>query len=116
MKLLLDQNVSYRVLRGLPEIFKGSKSLAELGFKDEDDELIWSFARLEGFTILTQDADFHDILTRRGFPPKIIWLRLGNRTVLQTISILQFHQKRIAAFIQESETGILEIARAGDHE
>jgi predicted nuclease of predicted toxin-antitoxin system len=30
------------------------------------------------YTIFTKDADFSDVNVLRGFPPKVIWIRLGN--------------------------------------
>jgi predicted nuclease of predicted toxin-antitoxin system len=39
---------------------------------------IWTFAKENNFTIVTFDADFYDLATYFGHPPKIIWLRTGN--------------------------------------
>jgi predicted nuclease of predicted toxin-antitoxin system len=39
---------------------------------------IWNFARRNNLCIVTFDADFIDLSTLKGSPPKIIWLRFGN--------------------------------------
>ena len=41
---------------------------------------IWEYAKNNNFCIVTFDADFVDIATIKGHPPKIIWLRTGNMT------------------------------------
>jgi len=33
-----------------------------------------------GYSIVTFDADYFDIASLKGHPPKIIWLRVGNTT------------------------------------
>jgi predicted nuclease of predicted toxin-antitoxin system len=39
---------------------------------------IWKWAKSNGFSIVTFDSDFVDLSLVFGFPPKVIWLRLGN--------------------------------------
>jgi predicted nuclease of predicted toxin-antitoxin system len=43
------------------------------------DEALWVFAKSEDWIILTKDADFFDRLALQGPPPKVVWLRTGNR-------------------------------------
>jgi predicted nuclease of predicted toxin-antitoxin system len=42
------------------------------------DERIWQFAKSEGFAIVSMDEDFRHLSARFGFPPKVVWVRLGN--------------------------------------
>ena len=49
-----------------------------VGLHNRNDAEIWQFAKQNGFTIVTFDADFFDISILRGHPPKVIWLRTGN--------------------------------------
>jgi predicted nuclease of predicted toxin-antitoxin system len=56
MKLLFDQNISYRILRHLPEPFTGSQQVRTVGLEDEDDLKIWEFARKNGYIIVTFSA------------------------------------------------------------
>jgi len=79
MKLLFDQNISFRIIPKLLESFPGSKQIRELGLEDNSDLAIWKYARNHGFAIVTFDADFFDLSNLHGHPPKIIWLRTGNR-------------------------------------
>ena len=74
MKLLFDQNISFRVIRGIKSVFPLAKQVRELGLENSTDLEIWNFAQKEGYTIVTFDSDFYDLSLIKGFPPKILWL------------------------------------------
>lgn len=57
-KLLLDQNISFRVVRKVSFLFPEAKQVRELGLENSSDQDIWEFARTHGFSIVTFDADF----------------------------------------------------------
>ncbi len=42
------------------------------------DDAIWMRAAAEGCMIVTKDDDFRQRSFLYGFPPKVIWLRVGN--------------------------------------
>lgn len=87
MKLLLDANLSPRLTASIIDLFPDSGHVFEFGL-GPDDEAIWSFARDNGFTILSKDSDFYRFCVMRGAPPTVIWLRIGNdgtRAVAQMI-------------------------------
>ncbi|MDR3218176.1 MAG: DUF5615 family PIN-like protein [Dysgonamonadaceae bacterium] len=46
MKLLFDQNISFRIVRSLPETFVESKHTRSVGLNDRDDADIWLFGDL----------------------------------------------------------------------
>jgi predicted nuclease of predicted toxin-antitoxin system len=79
MKLLFDQNISFRILRKVSFAFPEAKQIREIGLENKSDKQIWDFARENNFTIVTFDADFFELSNLFGTPPKIIWLRTGNR-------------------------------------
>jgi predicted nuclease of predicted toxin-antitoxin system len=99
MKLLFDQNISYRVLKKLPIEFSNSRHVSELSLTNSEDERIWLFAKKEEFTIVTFDSDFYDFSIINGCPPKIIWLKTGNLTSPEIIDLLIKHSKTINDFI-----------------
>ena len=78
MKLLIDQNISNRIVIRLIGHFTDVKHVKELGLENSNDYNIWKFAKKENFVIVTFDSDFYDFILINGFPPKIIWLRTGN--------------------------------------
>lgn len=83
MKLLLDQNISFRVVKLIENNFPGSKSVRELGLENTKDIEIWNFAKSSGFIVVTFDIDFIDIAVLKGIPPSIICLRTGNTSTIQ---------------------------------
>ena len=109
MKLLFDQNISFRIMRLLPHSFADCRHVQSVGLNDCDDPVIWQFAKDNGFTVVTFDADFTEIASRKGFPPKIIRLRTGNLTTAEIAERLLFNFSNITAFIYHSENCCLEI-------
>lgn len=109
MKFLFDQNISYRIIQKLPEIYKGSTHIKSEKLINEPDLEIWKFAKKHIFTIVTQDSDFNDLNSLFGFPPKIIWIRMGNISTADIVNLLIEYENEIFEFINNSEFGCLEI-------
>ena len=77
---------------------------------DESEDLeIWNFAKTNEFTIVTKDADFNEISLVEGFPPKIIWLRIGNCKIAEIEKILRVNYSTIENFDKDNNLGVLEI-------
>jgi predicted nuclease of predicted toxin-antitoxin system len=92
MKLLLDENLSWRLVKLLADIFPQSAHVTFVALpQPAPDLIIWNFALNNGYIILTQDEDFEAIALLRGHPPKVILLRAGN---LATIAIEQLLRSR----------------------
>ncbi len=87
MKLLFDQNLSWRLPEKLADLYPDSKHIREFGLKKSKDIDIWEYAKSNGFVIVTKDTDFQQRSLLYGHPPKVVWLRVGNCTV-QTIEDL----------------------------
>ena len=102
MKLLFDQNVSFRILKLIADIFPDASQVRELGLENATDLEIFDFAKRNDFTIVTFDADFCDLSILRGFPPKIIWLRTGNTTTKNLELLIRSKHGLIQQFIEES--------------
>lgn len=109
MKLLLDENISFRVLKIITPIFPESIHVGNSGDSVKEDFEIFSFAKAKGFTIVTFDEDFYEIQLLKGHPPKIIWLRFGNSSNLQVSNKLIENKSAIISFLSDSDAGILEI-------
>jgi len=93
MKLLFDENLSFKLSARLQDIFPDSKHVRNLGLEQADDSAIWTLARNKNFTIVTKDSDFNDISVIRGYPPHIVWLRSGNSRVDHMEAIIRTHHK-----------------------
>jgi predicted nuclease of predicted toxin-antitoxin system len=103
MRLLLDQNISFRLLSLIQDAFPESAQVKRLGLEGSTDLEIWEFAKKNGFAILTFDSDFFDISQFRGHPPKIIWLRTRNNTTSNLARILKKKEQIIKDFLEKEE-------------
>ena len=79
MKLLLDQNLSYRIIKSLLPVYPESTQVKLLKMEHSTDKEIWQYARHHDYAIVTLDADFHEYSLLWGGPPLIIWLKCGNQ-------------------------------------
>ena len=77
MKLLLDANPSPRLVGLVFDVFPDTAHVFSLGL-GPDDQAIWSFAKDNGYMILSNDSDFYRFSVLRCVPPKVTWLRVGN--------------------------------------
>ena len=109
MKLLLDQNLSRRLLPDLVLSFPGSTQAQHAGLGRVGDADIWAYAKQHGFTIVTKDADFAELALLRGYPPKVIWLNCGNVSNATVRRKLLDNAETIQRFIASVENGVLEI-------
>jgi len=104
MKLLFDQNISYRISRIVRNAFPDCGHVKEVGLENKTDVEIWEFAKENDFTVVTFDADFYDLSLVRGIPPKIIWLRSGNTSTLNISHLLNEKKELIEGFCKYENT------------
>ena len=109
MKLLFDQNLSPKLPTRLKDIHADSDHLMNLGLDQATDQEIWDFAKANGFTIVTKDADFPTFVPVLGHPPKVLWLRLGNCTTQQVEDAIRRNDSAIQPFEADPAIGVLEI-------
>jgi len=107
MRLLLDHNLSPRLVNRLADIFPDSTHLYLLGMDREGDRNIWTYALNNGFTIVTRDSDYNELLVLLGFPPKVIWIRCGNCSTNEIEIILRSHIEDIQLLAIDQTFGIL---------
>lgn len=109
MKLLFDQNLSFKLCQTVADLFPDSTHVRLLGLSEVGDQAIWDRAKANGFAIVSQDADFAEMAALAGFPPKVIWLRGGNQSTEAISALLRRHAEMIAAFGNDGDTACLEI-------
>ena len=107
MRLLLDQNLSRRMLIQLLSDYPDSSQVALSGMDKSPDTEIWDYARKNDFIIVTKDSDFQELSILRGDPPKVIWLKCANKPKQYIIDLLLDNKDRIAELIIDN--AILEI-------
>ncbi|HBH83188.1 MAG: hypothetical protein A2X05_15815 [Bacteroidetes bacterium GWE2_41_25] len=112
MKLLFDQNISFRITNKIQDIFPDSEQVRYLGLENSKDSILWNYAKVNGYCIVTFDGDFYDLGLVKGSSPKVIWLRLGNTSTLNIENVLRKNCELIKSFLNDPEykdTGCLEI-------
>ena len=111
MKLLLDENLSRRVVPFVQDAFPSSSQDTLLNLENADDRAIWDFAKDQGFVIVTKDADFYDMSVVYGQPPKIIWLKIGNQSKAATVNALVSNRDEIELALMLEDKACIEIYR-----
>ena len=96
MTLLFDANLSHKLVRVLASEFPGSAHVREVDLREADDRQIWEHARVHGFVIVSKDADFRERSYLEGFPPKVVWLDVGNAGTAAIATLLRSETDRPA--------------------
>ncbi len=99
MKLLLDENLSRRLVPFLQEAYPGTSQVALIGLESATDRVLWDFARTQNYVLVTRDADFEELSILNGAPPHVIWLRGGNPDKGTTLKLLLENRPRIESAI-----------------
>lgn len=109
MKLLLDQNISRKLVKELQNLFPETNHVYPLGLQMASDEEVWNYARDNDFIIVTQDSDFYERSLVCGYQVKIIWLRTGNTSTQNLEQLLKKHHKDILLLENDETLGCLQI-------
>lgn len=107
MKLLFDENLSFKLPRLLIDLFPDSVHVRDIGMKAIDDPIVWDYAKDNDFLIVSKDADMHDLSLVFGNPPKVIWLRLGNCSTRQVENLLRRDFGVIKIFYEDENVSLL---------
>ena len=107
MKLLLDQNLSPRLVREILDLFPQSVHIREANLQLASDAEVWSYAAAHHYVIVSKDADFHQMSFLYGPPPKVVWIRRGNCSTSEILGILRDRARDLAAFDTDPESAFL---------
>lgn len=107
MRLLFDHNLSPRLVQRLADLYPDSNHLFKLQLDTVEDSIVWQYAQNHNFTIVTKDSDFSELILLRGFPPKVIWIRIGNCKTNDVESLMRLRHLEIEEFYRQSNLGIL---------
>jgi predicted nuclease of predicted toxin-antitoxin system len=111
VKLLLDENLSPRLLDPLSDLYPGSEHIHHCNLGSAEDDDVWKYARDHGLTIVSKDSDFAERSVLYGSPPKIIWIRAGNCSTDVIEALLRSSHGVILAFIQNDTETCLVLSR-----
>jgi predicted nuclease of predicted toxin-antitoxin system len=68
---------------------------------------VWEHAKANDFSIVTADADFYELATALGPPPKVIWLRGCDYRTAVAERLIRSQAIRIAEFLEDPERAVL---------
>lgn len=105
--LLFDEHLSPKLCHSLAVEFSESIHVHQVGLGNENDDAIWEFAREKDLVIVTKDSDFPDLQGVKGFPPKIVWVRIGNCSTAEIVEVLRDHQLQIGKMRTDEMIGLL---------
>ena len=109
MKILLDANISWKLVNRLKPIFGECAHVDLIGLNVPAEDIdIWNYAENNGYIIITKDNDFLDLLELNGFPPKVVLLRTGNNRS-QSLFELLTKIKPMIEDLEKNNYGLLEI-------
>ncbi len=110
MRLLLDENLSDRIIYRIIDLYPNSEHVKTLALTNTDDVLIWDCAKANNFVIVSKDADFHQRSLLYGHPPKFVYLRIGNSPTSKIVQILRDNFDTIIQFGDSKVESILVLA------
>ena len=110
MKLLFDENLSHKLVWRLADLFPNSTHVRDVGLKESDDPPVWDYARNNDLVIVSKDADMHDRSLLFGYPPKVIWVRLGNCSTLDVENLLRREFAAIKKFYEDDYASFLALS------
>jgi predicted nuclease of predicted toxin-antitoxin system len=107
VKLLLDENLSDRIVGQILDLFPESSHVKAVRLAQSDDATVWDFARTNDFTLVSKDSDFHQRSLVFGAPPKFIFLRVGNCPTNRIVELLRSNADFIRDFVKDAEAAVL---------
>lgn len=110
MKLLLDENLSDRIIAKIIDLYPNSDHVKNLALTNTDDAIIWDYAKFNSFVIVSKDSDFHQRSLLYSHPPKFVYLRIGNSPTSNIIQILRDNFDTIIQFGDSETESILVLA------
>lgn len=114
MKLLFDENLSPRLVRMVAVGYPGSVHVRDVDLKGHVDDDLWQYAQNSGLVIVSKDTDFRDRSYVEGFPPKVIWLDVGNAGTEAVAQLLAAERNRATQFEADKEASMLILSLSKD--
>ncbi len=110
MKILLDANLSWRLVNQLMPTFPHVLHVERTGLPiPAEDTDIWDWAKANDYMIVTSDEDFFNLLIQKGFPPKIIMLCMRNQSTRSVAAMLRLRLHEIQSLQESEHYGVLEL-------
>lgn len=100
MKLLIDQNISHRIIDSISDIYPDSIHLTELSLQKYSDLEVWEYALANKFIILTSDPETcnQNVISKNA--PLIICIQSEVVTTNKVEWTLRVNQETIEQFVK----------------
>jgi predicted nuclease of predicted toxin-antitoxin system len=109
MKLLLDENLSHRLVNALSDLYPDSSHVRDCSLKNADDAKIWAYAKTHDMVIVSKDSNFKERALLEGPPAKFIWVRIGNCFTREIEKLLRNYSVIIHEFHADTNESLLVI-------
>jgi len=109
MKLLIDQNISKRIIESISDAFSESIHVTAIQTDTNTDMDIWNFAIKNQLTLVTTDSDFFDLNVISDKSPKIIYVQGEVISTNKMEWALRVNQETIEQFLSENPATCLTI-------
>ncbi len=110
MRLLFDENLSHKLVWLLTDLFPNSIHVRDVGLKAADDPLVWDYAKSNDLIIISKDSDMHQRSFVFGYPPKVVWVRLGNCSTSDVEKLLRINFIFIKTFYEDDYASFLSLS------
>lgn len=108
MKLLLDNNLSFRLKTSLRAAFPCTVHVSDLNMDSKtEDTAVWKFALENDYSIVTKDNDFEWLSRFYGCPPKVKQLTCGNKKTSEIVFMIQKSENDIIDFLNSQNDCLL---------
>ena len=114
MKFLLDENLSPRLVPRPLSLFGVLTHVRDIGLQRSDDKIIWEWAKVNGYTVITTDGDFVAMSQRLGWPPKVIHIDQCEYPFRVMENVLRTNAVRISEFDKDKTAGLLSLRLPAD--
>jgi predicted nuclease of predicted toxin-antitoxin system len=107
VKLLFDQNLSPVLPQTLSNCYAESQHVRDIGLEASPDTDVWEYAVRNELAIVTKDSDFRHRSSLRGYPPKVIWIALGNCSTKIVEDLLRQRIAEVTEFLLDEVKAFL---------
>ena len=110
VKLLFYQHISPRLVPQLKDLFTGLAHVRDFQLHAADDHKVRRCAQEVGYTIVSKNDDFRQRSFLYGYPPKIIWVHVGNFSTQALAALLRARHEVIQLFIDDPQAVFLALS------
>jgi predicted nuclease of predicted toxin-antitoxin system len=107
LSLLLDENLSPRLIPRLASLFPGLIHVRDVDLRQADDRTIWAWARQNSYALATADSDFVAMVSKMGPPPKLVHIERCDFPFRVIEELLRQNAIRISEFEKDPDSGLL---------